>query len=81
MYLQILIVTYVALFYGPTGRDEIAINRMVRERVPNHCVHDTSFIDLLGIISIFQVANLAGIGMAVFLAIVPPGNYGGDPGL
>lgn len=27
-----------------------------------------------------MVANLVGIAMAILLAVVPPGNYGGDPG-
>jgi len=50
---QILIVCYGALLYGPEGRDEITVNRMV--------------------------SNLVGVAMAMVLAVIPPGNYGGDP--
>ena len=50
---EVIVVMYCYLFFGPAGRNDVAVNRIV--------------------------SNLVGILIAVVLAFVPPGVWGGDP--
>lgn len=75
---QILIVCYGALFFGPDGRDEITVNRMVRDN-ERAIFSISSKLTVSSMYVLLQVSNLVGVAMAMVLAVIPPGNYGGDP--